>query len=102
MQQKQQPQQRKLNIELGESESEGIYSNMALIAISPQEFVIDFARIMPGREKAKVYSRIVMTPGHAKLLSKALEDNLKKYESQFGIIKVFGQEEKNIGFKQEK
>jgi hypothetical protein len=91
-------QQRKINIELGEIESEGIYSNLAIIAISPQEFVIDFARIMPGRAKAKVYSRIVMTPGHAKLLLKALDDNIKKYENQFGQIKILGQEEKNIGF----
>ena len=95
------PQQRKLNIELGEKESEGIYSNLALIAISPQEFVFDFARIMPGRDKAKVYARVIMTPGHAKILHKALEDNLKKYENQFGQINIPGQEEKNIGFKQE-
>ena len=95
------PQQRKLNIELGEKESEGIYSNLALIAISPQEFVFDFARIMPGRDKAKVYSRVIMTPGHAKMLAQALETNLKKYENQFGQIKIPGQEEKNIGFKQD-
>jgi hypothetical protein len=97
-----QKQTRKINIELGEKESEGVYSNMALIAISPQEFVMDFARIMPGRDKAKVYSRIIMTPPHAKMLHKALEDNIKKYENQFGQIKVFGKEEKNIGFKTDK
>lgn len=97
-----QKQPRKINIELGEKESEGVYSNMALIAISPQEFVMDFARIMPGREKAKVYSRIIMTPPHAKMLHKALEENIKKYENQFGQIKVFGKEEKNIGFKADK
>ncbi len=92
-------QQRKINVELGEKESEGIYSNLALIALSPQEFVLDFARIMPGRDKAKVYSRIVMTPGHAKMFLKALDDNIKKYENQFGQIKILGQDEKNIGFK---
>ena len=106
MDQKQQPQQqqqqRKINIELGEVESEGIYSNLAIIAISPQEFVMDFARIMPGRAKAKVYSRIVMTPGHAKMLLKAIEDNIKKYENQFGQIKIMGHEDKNIGFNVEK
>ena len=102
MEQKPQPQQRKINIELGEAESEGIYSNLAIIAISPQEFVIDFARIMPSRAKAKVYSRIVMTPGHAKMLLKALEDNIKKYENQFGQIKIMGHQEKNIGFSVEK
>lgn len=97
----QKPQPRKLNVELGAAESEGIYANLALIATSPQEFVIDFARIMPGRDKAKVYSRIVMTPGHAKMLHKALEDNISKYENQFGTIKIMGQENKNIGFRQE-
>jgi len=96
------PQPRQLNVELGAAESEGIYSNLALIATSPQEFVIDFARIMPGRDKAKVYSRVIMTPGHAKMLSTALEDNIKKYENQFGPIKIVGQEDKNIGFRQEK
>ena len=95
------PQPVKLNVELPPVESEGIYSNLALIATSPQEFVIDFARIMPGRDKAKVYSRIIMTPGHAKMLEKALEDNIKKYENQWGEIKVQGQENKNIGFRQE-
>ena len=73
------PQPRKINVELGATESEGIYANLALIATSPQEFVIDFARIMPGRDKAKVYSRVIMTPGHAKMLSAALEENIKKY-----------------------
>lgn len=97
----QKPQPRKLNVELGTEESEGIYSNLALIANSPQEIVIDFARIMPGREKAKVYSRIIMTPGHAKMLLKTLEDNIKNYENQWGEIKVIGQESKNIGFRQE-
>jgi hypothetical protein len=96
------PQPRKINVELGAAESEGIYANLALIATSPQEFVIDFARIMPGRDKAKVYSRVIMTPGHAKMLSAALEENIKKYENQFGPIKILGQEDKNIGFRQEK
>lgn len=94
------PQPRRLNIELGAEESEGIYSNLVLIATSPQEFVIDFARIMPGRDKAKVYSRIVMTPGHAKMLHKSLGENIDKYENQFGQIKVMGMDsDKNIGFK---
>jgi hypothetical protein len=95
------PQPVKLNVELPPVESEGIYSNLALIATSPQEFVIDFGRIMPGRDKAKIYSRIIMTPGHARMLYKALEDNIKKYENQWGEIKVQGQENKNIGFRQE-
>jgi uncharacterized protein DUF3467 len=81
------PKQQKLNIELGEKEAEGIYSNLAIIAHSPAEFVIDFTRIMPGVPKAKVHSRIIMTPQHAKLFMKALADNIQKFESQHGEIK---------------
>ncbi len=90
------PQQ--LNIEVREPESEGIYSNLALIVHSPQEFVIDFARMTPGSPKAKVYARIIMTPAHAKMLQKALEDNLKKFEATYGAIKLQGTDDKNIGF----
>jgi len=89
---------RQLNIELGEKESEGIYSNLALIAHSPQEIIIDFARVMPGMPKTRVLSRIIMTPAHAKMLLKALEDNVKKYEAQFGQIKIQGEPDKSIGF----
>jgi len=94
------PQQ--LNIELGEKESEGIYSNMALISQSPHEIIIDFARVVPGVRKTKVYARIIMTPAHAKMLYKALEQNIKKFESQHGAIKIPGGEEKNIGFQMPK
>ncbi len=89
---------RQLNIEIGERESEGIYANLAMIAHSPQEIIIDFARVMPGAPKTKVLTRVIMTPAHAKMLSKALEENLKKYEAQFGEIKIQGVDNKNIGF----
>jgi hypothetical protein len=82
------PQQ--LKIELGEKEAEGTYANMVMIAHSPNEIILDFARVMPGAPKAKVQSRIIMTPAHAKLLLKTLDDNLKKFEKQFGEIKVHG------------
>ena len=91
-------QQQQLKVEVKEPESDGIYSNMALIVHSPQEFVIDFARITPGAQKAKVYSRIIMTPAHAKMLHRALEENLKKFESAHGQIKLAGDDQKNIGF----
>jgi len=80
--------QQQLNIELGEKESEGIYSNLAIISHSAQEFVIDFTRIVPGVPKAKVYSRIIMTPSHAKMFLQAMRDNVAKYEQLFGEIKV--------------
>ncbi|MCK5124959.1 MAG: DUF3467 domain-containing protein [candidate division Zixibacteria bacterium] len=91
-------QQPRINIELGDKEAEGIYSNLALITHSPSEIIIDFARVMPGTQKGKVYSRIIMTPQHAKMLYKALDDNIKKFENQFGKITIHGQEQKNIGF----
>jgi hypothetical protein len=75
-----------LNIELPEEIAEGIYSNLAIISHSPQEFVVDFVRVMPGIPKAKVKARVVLTPEHAKRLMKALIDNVKKYEQQFGTI----------------
>lgn len=76
-----------INIELSEETAEGVYANLAMIAHSSSEFVIDFIRLMPGVPKAKVKSRIVITPEHAKRLLKALEDNVNKYEKSFGDIK---------------
>jgi len=96
-----QPSQR-INVELGEKESEGIYANLALITHSPSEFILDFARVLPGVPKAKVYARIVMTPHHAKLLSRALEENIGKFEDQFGKIAIAGEPERTIGFLTEK
>ena len=76
-----------INIELSEEIAEGIYANLAMIAHSNSEFVIDFIRLMPGVPKAKVKSRIVITPEHAKRLLYALKDNVEKYEDAFGAIK---------------
>jgi len=88
MAQNNQPQGQQINIELGEKEAEGIYSNMAIITHSPAEFVIDFTRIVPGLPKARVHARIITTPQHAKMLLKALKDNIDKFESRFGEIKT--------------
>jgi hypothetical protein len=76
-----------LNIELSEEVAQGIYSNLAVISHSSSEFILDFIRLMPGVPKAKVQSRIILTPEHAKRLLSALQDNLAKYEKQFGPIK---------------
>lgn len=82
------PQQEgKLNIELTEEIAEGVYSNLAIISHSNSEFVLDFIKVMPGLPKAKVKSRVMMTPQHAKRLMRALQDNLAKFESQHGEIK---------------
>jgi hypothetical protein len=77
-----------INIELSEEQAEGIYANLAMITHSPSEFVIDFIKMMPGVPKAKVKSRIIVTPQHAKRLLRALKDNISKYESIHGTIDV--------------
>lgn len=97
----QMPPQQQIGVELDEKTAEGVYANLAMILHSPTEIIIDFARIMPRVAKAKVQARIIMTPMHAKMLHKALEDNLKKFEGQYGKIKIYGgpaQSSKNIGF----
>lgn len=78
--------QNQLNIELSEEIAEGVYSNLAIISHSHSEFVIDFIRLVPNVPKAKVKSRIILTPQHAKRLLNALTENLAKYESQFGPL----------------
>ncbi len=78
--------QNQLQIELSEEMAEGIYSNLAIITHSNSEFVIDFVRVMPGVPKAKVKSRIVLTPDHAKRLLMALNDNISKFEDMNGDI----------------
>ncbi|MGH2524203.1 MAG: DUF3467 domain-containing protein, partial [Anaerolineales bacterium] len=67
---------------------EAIYTNFALITHSPSEVVIDFARVLPNVPKTKVYARMVMTPMNAKLLLRALTENLGKYEAQYGEISI--------------
>ncbi len=87
-----------INIELGEKEAEGIYSNLAIITHSPAEFIIDFTRVVPGAPKAKVHARIITTPQHAKMLLKALQDNIEKFEKRFGTINIEGQTSPQFGF----
>lgn len=81
------PNENQLNIELTEEVAEGIYSNLAIITHSHSEFVVDFIKMMPGVPKAKVKSRIVLTPEHAKRLFFALRDNIAKFEQLHGPIK---------------
>ncbi len=90
---KNQPNQ--LNIELPEEIAEGVYANLAIISHSHSEFVVDFIRMMPNVPKAKVKSRVILTPQHAKRLMRALADNIKKFESQFGTI---DENDQNVNF----
>ncbi len=78
-----------LNLELDENLAQGIYSNLALINHSISEFVVDFVNVMPGVPKAKVRSRIILTPQHAKRFSKALQENISKFERSNGEIKEY-------------
>lgn len=95
---KPQPQ---VSVDLGEREAEGIYSNLVFIAHSPSEVILDFARVLPGLPKPKVYARVILTPQHAKGLLLALEQNLKSFEAQHGAIKLPGDagKGKELGFR---
>jgi hypothetical protein len=77
-----------INIELAEDQAEGIYANLAMISHSHSEFIIDFIKMMPGMPKAKVKSRIILTPQHAKRLLRALKENIGKYEGMYGQIET--------------
>ncbi len=79
--------QNQINIELTDDIAEGIYSNLAVITHSNSEFVVDFIKLMPSVPKAKVKSRIILTPQHAKRLYRALKDNISKFEAMHGVIK---------------
>jgi len=92
-------QGQQLQIELGEKEAEGIYSNLAIITHSPAEFIIDYTRVTPGVPRARVLSRIIMTPQHMKLLLGAMRENIERYEAQFGEIRVDGQADHPFGFR---
>lgn len=81
------PNEQQLNIELSEEIAEGIYANLAIITHSHSEFIVDFIKMMPGVPKAKVKSRIILTPQHAKRLLRALNENVSKFEAMHGKIK---------------
>ena len=85
------PKEGQINIELDEKVAEGTYSNLAIINHSISEFVVDFVNIMPGVPKSKVKSRIILTPQHAKRLLKALSENVNRFEKAHGEIKDYEQ-----------
>jgi len=78
---------KRINIELP-ADLEAVYANLTLISHSASEIIVDFARAMPNKPKARIHSRIVMTPMNAKLLYYALADNLKKFETKYGEINI--------------
>ena len=78
----------KIQINLTPEIAEGTYANLAIIAHSPSEFIIDFVRMTPGAKQANVKSRIILTPDNAKKLMLALQDNIAKYEQHMGKINI--------------
>ena len=82
--------QNTIRITLDDAVAQGEYINFANIIHSPSEFVIDLGRIVPGRPDVKIYSRVIMTPLHAKQFLDALGHNIGLYESKFGEIRVEG------------
>lgn len=86
MAENQNDQGNQINIELPEDLAQGNYSNLAIISHSPSEFVLDFIQLVPNLPKAKVKSRVIMGPLHAKRLYLALQENIRKYQAQFGEI----------------
>ena len=90
--------EQQINVELSEEMAEGVYSNLAMIAHSNSEFILDFIRLMPGVPRAKVKARIIITPEHAKRLIAALKDNINKYEDQYGPIQSSQDSEPTFNF----
>jgi hypothetical protein len=79
--------QKPLSVELP-ANLEPIYVNFSLISHTPSEIIFDLSQLLPNQPKARVKSRVVMTPLNAKLFLSALEDNLSKYESRYGEIDI--------------
>jgi hypothetical protein len=92
MNEKEQKQQG-LQIELPNDVAQGEYANFAIITHSPSEFIVDFARMLPGLPKAQVRSRVILAPEHAKRLLGALQENILRYEREFGPIKLSNQQQ---------
>jgi len=80
--------QQGLQIELVPEKAQGEYANLAIITHSSSEFIVDFARMLPGLPKAQVCSRVIMAPEHAKRLLGALQENIMRYENTYGTIKM--------------
>jgi len=97
------PTQQRVAIDLGEKEAEGTYANLTLISHSQAEFILDFARIVPGKPKAKVHARVILTPMALKALQVNIKANIERYETMHGEIKMTGQPQlnQNIGFETE-
>jgi len=88
--------QQGLQLELPQEVAQGEYANLAIITHSSSDFIIDFARVLPGVPKAQVKSRVILAPEHAKRLLAALQENIFRYEREYGQIKIPNQEQRTI------
>lgn len=86
-----------LQIDLSPEVAKGAYSNFAVISHSHAEFVVDCASMLPGQQKAQVVSRIILAPEHAKRLALALQENIMRYENEFGQIELPQQQQAQAG-----
>jgi hypothetical protein len=96
MDEKNNNQQQGLQIELTPDVAQGEYANFAIITHSSSDFIVDFARVLPGLPKAQVKSRVILAPEHAKRLLGALQENIMRYERAYGPIKMPQQEPRTI------
>ena len=88
--------QGQFQIDLPQEVAQGEYANLAIITHSSSDFVLDFARILPGVPKAQVRSRVILAPEHAKRLLQALQENIVRYEQEFGKIQIPNQGPRTI------
>ena len=91
-------QENQIRIEISDATADGTYANLAFISTNDSEFVLDFARFLPGNTRGKVLTRVVLNPIHAKAFLKSLTDAVENHEKSFGTISQ-GTPQKNIGFK---
>ena len=85
-----------MQLELPQNIAQGEYANFAVITHSSSDFVLDFARMLPGVPKMQVKSRVILAPEHAKRLLMALQENIMRYEREFGKIQIPNQGERTI------
>jgi hypothetical protein len=88
MSDKKDPKEKQLNIAIDEHVADGVYSNLVIINHSTSEFIVDFITVMPGAPKARVKSRVILTPEHAKRFQKALAENIQRFENVNGTIET--------------
>jgi hypothetical protein len=99
-----QPPQKQISIDLSPEAADGVYANLTIVASNPSEFVLDFARLLPGTPKAKVHARIILTPAAAKGLHRTLGQNIERFEEQHGEIRLHpgaAADSSQIGFQPE-